>query len=383
MKKENERERLKTDLFSRVHKQLRNRRERILDGKINCIPWNLPRFEQECPGIEQGKFYMITAAAKAAKTQLTDWLFVYNSVQQIIDKGLNIRLKIFYFTLEMSKEEKMLACFANILYIKEGIRISPADLKSTRADNVLDEEILSILDKYKPYFDKIEEIVEFIDDIRHPYGMYNLVRGYALANGTIHYRDIVIEDPISQKSVTTQTVDYYQPNDPDEYVMIIIDHISLISTEKRNGVMLSLHESISVLSSDYLIKLRNRFNYIPIIIQQQALAGENLEHKKAGSLKPSPANLADNKLTIRDVNVALGIFSPFRNEIPDYYGYDITEFKDNIRFLEIMVSRDGGAGTICPLYFDGAVNYFRELPKPEDRENMQKVKDLLRQIRKK
>lgn len=377
MRKDDEEERLKPDLFNRVKNQIKNRRERILEGKVNCIPWGLPRFERECPGIEQGKFYMVTAASKAAKTQLTDWLFLYNAVQQIIDNGLNIRLKVFYFTLEMSKEEKMLYCFSNILYVKEGIRISPTDLKSTRAEGVLDERILEILEKYKPYFEKIEEIVEFIDDIRHPYGMYNLVRKYALNNGTLHYRDIEID------GTPTTTVDYYEPNDPDEYVMIIIDHISLISTEKRNNVMLSLHESISVLSSDYLIKLRNRFNYIPIIIQQQALAGENLEHKKAGSLKPSPANLADNKLTIRDVNVAFGIFSPFRNEIPEYYKYDITEFRDNIRFLEIMISRDGGAGTICPLYFDGAVNYFKELPLPNDVEDMKRVRDLLQQIRKK
>lgn len=372
-----EEKKLKLDLFTRVHGQIKNRRDRILNGKINCIPWNLPRFEQECPGIEQGKFYMVTAASKAAKTQLTDWLFLYNSVQQILDNGLNIRLKVFYFTLEMSKEEKMLYCFANILYVKEGIRVSPTDLKSTRAGGILDEEILEILNKYEPYFKKIEEIVEFVDDVRHPYGIYNMVRKYALANGTLHYRDIVIDN------VATPTVDYYEPNDPDEYVMIIIDHVSLISTEKRGGVMLTLHESISVLSSDYLIKLRNRFNYIPIIIQQQALAGENLEHRKAGSLKPSPANLADNKLTIRDVNVAFGIFSPFRNEIPEYFGYDIGEFKDNIRFLEIMISRDGGAGTVCPLYFDGAVNYFKELPLPRDHDGMQKVKDLLQKIRKK
>jgi hypothetical protein len=81
------------------------------------------------------------------------------------------------------------------------------------------------------------------------------------------------------------------------------------------------------------------------------------------------------------VYVAFGIFSPFRNEIPDYMGYDVTEFKDNIRFLEIMVSRDGGAGTICPLYFDGAVNYFKELPKPNDYQSMEKVRDLLQKIR--
>ncbi len=364
-----------SDLFNRVYKDLQSRRERILSGKINCIPWGLPRFEKESPGIEKGKYYLITAASKGAKTQLVDWLFLYNILQQIIDNNLDIKLKIFYITLEMSKEEKMLSCFSNILYLKEGIRISPRDLKSTNANVILSEQILAVIAKYKPYFDKIEEIVEFVDSIRHATGIYNLVREYALSNGTIHTRQIDI------KGVLTEVEDYYEPNDPEEYVMLIVDHISLITPEKRNGVQLTLHESISVLSSDYMIKLRNRFNYIPILIQQQALAGENLEHKKANSLKPSASNLGDNKLTIRDANVTMGIFSPFKHEIPEYLGYDITKFRDNIRFLEIITSRDGGAGSICPLYFDGAVNYFKELPLPKDKEGIEIVYKTLNKIR--
>jgi len=48
-------------LYNRVYENLIERRERILNGKINCIPWNLPRFENQLPGIEQGKYYLITA----------------------------------------------------------------------------------------------------------------------------------------------------------------------------------------------------------------------------------------------------------------------------------------------------------------------------------
>lgn len=366
----------KSSLFSRVYKSIQERKNRILSGLINCIPWGLPRFEEVSPGIEQGKYLLFTANSKVGKTQITDFLCLFNTVKQIIDNKLNIRVKIFYFSLEMTKEEKMLSCFAHILYVKEGIRVSPTDLKSTNASKVLDDKTLEILNKYKEYFDKIEEVVEFIDDIRHPYGIYNLVRKYALANGTVHKRTINIDGEL------TEVEDYYEPNDKDEYVMVIIDHISLISSEKRNGVQLSLHESISVLSSDYLIKLRNRFKYIPIVVQQQAAAQESIENRKANRLKPTLDGLADNKLTARDANLILGLFSPLRHEIPEYFGYDIRFFKDNIRFLEILGGRDGGAGEICPLYFDGAVNYFKELPLP-DSPLLENVKNLIKQIRQK
>ena len=52
----------------------------------------------------------------------------------------------------LSKEEKMLSCFANILYIKEGIRISPMNLKSTHSQKVLSQEIIDIIKKYQSYF---------------------------------------------------------------------------------------------------------------------------------------------------------------------------------------------------------------------------------------
>ena len=85
---------------------------------------------------------------------------------------------------------------------------------------------------------------------------------------------------------------------------------------------------------------------------------ESIENKKFNRLKPTLDGLAGNKELQRDANVVVGLFSPFRHEIPEYLGYNITKFKDSIRFLEVLASREGGGGTICPLYFDGAVNFF-------------------------
>ena len=179
---------------------------------------------------------------------------------------------------------------------------------------------------------------------------------------------------------TIEIDDYYEANDPEEYVMIIIDHVSLISTEAQGGKQMNLHESIVKLSSDYLIKLRNKYNYIPVVIQQQASSQESVENMKVGRLKPTMDGLGDCKLTQRDANVILGLFSPFRHEIKEYYGYDITFFKDNIRFLEILGGREGGGGTTCPLYFDGAVNYFTELPLPSDDKSLTKFVNFIKTI---
>lgn len=62
------------------------------------------------------------------------------------------------------------------------------------------------------------------------------------------------------------------------------------------------------------------------------------------------------------VNLLLGLSSPFKFGVNSYFGYDITQFRDNIRFLEIVNNRDGEVGGIVALYFDGATTTFKELP---------------------
>lgn len=366
----------KKTLYHRVYEQIQIRRERALSGKINCIKWGLPRFEEEHPGLEQGKNILFTANSKVGKTQICDFLILFNIVRQIIDEKLDIRVKLFYFTLEMTAYQKMLSAFSHILYIKEGLRIAPKDLRSTKADNVLSQDILDIIAKYEPYFKKIEEIVEFIDDKRHPTAMYDIMRSYALANGKIVTRQIEINGEI------IEVEDHYEPNDPDEYVIMVVDHISLIQPEKQRGVQLDLRESISLLSSNYMIKLRNRFNHICVAVQQQAQSQESVENKKFDRLMPTLDGLGTNKTTQQDFDVIFGLYSPFRHKIPEYLGYDVKFFKDNIRFLEIIGGREGGGGVVCPLYFDGAVNYFKELPKSDDHPRLSKTYQFIEAMRK-
>ena len=78
-------------------------------------------------------------------------------------------------------------------------------------------------------------------------------------------------------------------------------------------------------------------------------------------------------------NVLIGITNPYTFELSEYLGYDIKTLKDNARFMEIVLNRNGRANGICPLYFDGAIDKYAELPLPNDTVNIEKVYNFIRQ----
>lgn len=153
-----------TGLRERVLKSLEDRREKVLKGDVNCIPLPFPRFREEFPGIEQGKYYLLSGATKSSKTQLANYLILYNTILYIYYNPGIIKAKIFYYNLEETAEAITLRFMSYLLYILSDIRISPSDLRSTNNSKPLDANILDLL-KSKQYVDILnlyEEVVSFM-----------------------------------------------------------------------------------------------------------------------------------------------------------------------------------------------------------------------------
>ena len=349
-------------LIDRTIEMMKERRERAINGEINCIPLPFRRFKNELPGIEQGIYYLISGLSKSSKTQITNFLFLYNSVIYAYNHPEKLRVKVFYFPLEETPEAITLRFLSYLLYEKFGIRISPTDLKSTDVEHPIPDSVLEKInaDEIQNILRFYESHVEFLED-RNPTGVYKVVNNYAKNHGTIHYRNIEFVNKETGIKEERKVFDYYKPNDNDEYVFIIVDHVSLLESERG----LTLRETINKLS-EYMVIFRNRYNYIPVIVQQQSTETGNLEAFKANKIRPTMAGLADSKYTGRDCSVMLGITNPYSFELPDYYGYDITKLRGNFRVLEVVLNRNGQSNGLCPLFFDGAINFFEECPKPTD-----------------
>lgn len=365
------------ELSNKTLGELEERRQRILNGEVNCIPSPFKRFKDDFAGLEQSQYVCITSFTKGGKSQLCSYTFIYQTIMFSYFTKATVDFKIIYFPLEETKERILQRFMSWLLFnfTKGNIRVSPKDLRSTV--NPVDENVLDRLNQFdiQDILQYFEDHVIFPSESPNPTGIYKYCKQYAEEHGTVHKKIIKIKDELGQPQ-EKEVFESYEQDNPNEYRLIIIDTINLIDTERG----MTLKQSMDKMS-EYLAKyLRNRYHYTPIVIQQQAFESEGNEAFKLGRVRPSVAGLGDSKYISRDADIVLGLFSPFRFGITEYLGYDITILKDKIRFLEVVVNRNGEMGGILPLFFDGAVCDFKELPKPDDKTEIQKIYNYCRHL---
>lgn len=363
---------------ARILNRLKQRQLRILSGKVNCIPSKFQRFRNDFIGIEQDCYYTITSFTKGAKTQFASDVFIFEPLMYCYNnRGENdVKLKVIYFPLEETEDRITERFMSWLLYKLKGIRISPRDLRSTTS--AVPQEVLDILEseEFQEILDYFEECVIIPDEAGNPTGIYKYCVRYAEEHGTVHYKKGRRKDEFGNVQ-EVEVFDSYEQDDPNEYRLVVIDTINLIDTERG----MTMKQSMDKLS-EYLAKyLRNKYHYSPVVIQQQAFDQESNEAFKLGRMRPSVAGLGDSKYTSRDSNVVLGLYSPFRFGQENCEGYDIKKLRDNFRLLEVIVNRDGEMGGLCPLFFDGAVCNFTELPHPKLTAELAKVYKYAESIR--
>lgn len=333
-----------------VLEQIRRNRERRLSGELIAIPWSLKNFSKIVPGVEQSKYYLISANPKAGKSQLCDFLFVYEPFEWYLqNKNHHIKPKVLYFSLEMSKQSKIYQAMSYKLNREYNIVISPQHLKSTFTDYILDEEILKIIESpiFKVWLKDFEETIVLIDNVRSPNDIYEYVKGYALKHGRLN----------------EETGQYY-PDDPDEYVIIIVDHLSLLTPNKGD----SLFDAMYDYSAYKCLEFRDRFGYTPVSVQQQSADSGKQQFDYRGNsiiekIRPSPDGLADCRLTSRDCNIMLSLFNPTSYNLSEYEGLDLGRVGRWHRELYLNLNRDGISNVQDQLFFNGACNEFIELPR--------------------
>lgn len=378
--------------FSTLIHEIEQNKHNHDEGYYNCIPFmGMDRLEHFIPGIEKSTYYLLTAGSGVGKSKLSRYLFIHNPYQYILNNDTDIKLTVKYFSLEESKKKVIMSEISKYLFTKYNMVVSVKELQSIGRYNTISPEVLEKVKEAEEYVERFLDTVDIIDNIRNPTGIFKYVRDYALTVGTYYDKN---DEPLTSEEVrrvtkppspgdeTYKKISYYKQYDPKHYVIVLTDHISLLNPESSGGTMLTQWQTISKFSSDYCLHFRDKFGFIPVNVQQQASDKEKIEYNFKGQsidqkLEPSLDGLGDNKTTQRDANIVLGLFNPHRYDIKKHNGYDIAFFSDMYRSLSILKDRDGVADLKLPLYFDGAVDFFRELPRYDDKEGLSKVRDFI------
>ncbi len=348
-----------------------NRIEENKSRDFNAIPWEFKRLLEYLPGIMQKTCYLMTASSGVGKSQITDEMFVYQVYDFLKRTETDIKVKLFYNSLEMDKESKIIQGVCRQIFKEFRVVTEPNQILSLK-ENKISQELFDMVKATRNYFEGIEEFVEFIDDSQNPYGIFKRVADYCGTVGKVYKKKIIrtVKDEVTGdvSSYDDEIFDYYKPDNDRLFIINLTDHLAELSGEKGMDIKHTIEKHV-----DNNRLLRNKYGITSVDVQQQEAAKEKQEYYKGQSieskLEPSLDGLGESKLTQRKVNVALGLFSPARYEIANYRGYDINKFQDNYRAIKILKTRNGIPNIRTHLYFNGACNYWQELPKAEEFKN--------------
>lgn len=342
------------------------RRENVLNGGVNCIPLPFERFRNEIPGIEQGQYVVITANQKTGKTNYADFVYLFHVLDYCFENPSRCSCHVIYFALEESVQKVIERYMSYLLFKLDGYRISPTDLRSTSIDYPVPDEVLDKLksNKYQERLAFFEQHVQFETENTNPTGILRVCEDYAKSVGEYKFHKTTSRADFTRE---VEVFDSYTQNDPNHYKICIIDHIGLVDREQG----FRTKDAVDKMSEYFVKYLRNRYNYTCVAIQQQASESEGLEAIKQKKMLPTAATLGDSKYTARDADLVVGLFDPSKFGLPTWLGYKIADvdgigLKNYGRFLYVIANRNGEMGGVCPLFFDGAVCNFEELPRPDD-----------------
>lgn len=323
---------------------------------INVIPFNLPRFCTLVPGVMQECSYLFGGYSGDGKSTITDDLFMYSPFDFWKAHKTDIDVEFIYWSLELSKKRKILKGISRELFLRYGIRKDIRQLQSLKGSKISDEEY-AIISSVRDHFEELEDKLTIIDAGINPTGVHKYMYDHAAKNGVIETK-IINEGTNEERKIFSK----FTPTNPNKYTILILDHAALL-TEERGYDSKKIIEKIS----EYSNLWRNNFGYTPVIIQQFSADTLSTDRIKLGKTEPDLGSFGESKTSVRHFDVILATYSPYKFELPEHRGYKILPgLGDSYRSLHLLKDRDGEGNRCVGLWFDGAMNVIKELPKSNE-----------------
>lgn len=336
------------------------------EGRNKGLPHGFDRLVKYIPGIQQSTYYLCGAESGVGKSAFINNSFCFNPIDWYLSNKdkTDIKLKIHYYSFEISKEMMLSKAVCRKIWIDYGILLDVNYILS-RGKFKISQEHYELVSKTLDYFDEIEDILQISDLTTNPTGIFHKELKYAAENGK----------GINSEYYFTQ--EEYVPNNDNLYTLIILDHCSLIKKERG----FSTKELIDK-TSEYLIILRNKCKFTPIVIQQLNRSNSSADRFKLDRIEPQLSDFKDTGNTIQDCNICISLFSPKRYELKTHRGYNIEKLDSRYVSMGILKNRDGESDKVIGLNFVGEVGFFQEMEKAKEFESNPLLYDKYTNIKK-
>ena len=335
--------------------------EDFVEGKINYLPFgNLGNFTTWMPGLSRGELTGLTGTPASSKTALAKHLILHQSIPWAIKN--NKPVHVIYIGLEESLLQFDYSLLSYQAYIKYGLQYNIKDFESI-GRTILKEDI-SKLEDVEKRVDKMKQYITYETNVYNSYGIWKTIRNFAAKRGKFYLKGVEVHN------LSEDSWDEYRPNNPDEFIVVILDHLLVIknqSNEKDQAE--AMWNTIENLRRYAAIKL----NYSVVAIHHQNADSENQESRKDKTILPTENGLAVNKAIARSYFNLIGVANP--NKVNSagtqptlriWDNHDLTKLTNYVRTINILKSRYGETNVHDSVFFAGRTGYFSSFPVGEE-----------------
>lgn len=303
-------------------------------------------------GTQQGRYYLIGADSGVGKTTVADFMWVFNAYYSALAMGK--RLKIFYYSLEISKTDKIAKWVSLWICHKYGKSLSTDYiLHRIKGMPMVEADLILVIEGYREV-EKILTCIEFIEDIVHPTRIFQ-----DIIDNHFEKEGVIVRRPSEGKDKKGRIMSYIA-KDPNLYTILFIDHLALLATEAG----LDIKGTIDRMSR-YGVFLRNMFGCTLVYVQQfntELTSFHRMNKKGDGILTPQRIDFGDSRYTYRDADVVIGLLSPAAYDVEKYLKYNIRELGLYFIAMVLMKNRYGPAHRTLPIFINPLSGIIEDMP---------------------
>lgn len=313
------------------------------EGKNIGLTTGMPKLDEAMAGgIQRSTFYLIGGTTGSGKSTLALYSYVF---RPFMDGKLgDSKFKVLYYSLEMSAE----VLYAKLLsmYIAETYSIELSYSQILSRGEILSDEYYDLVMSCKDWLLDVQKQMLVYDKGLTTNGLYASMKEFAQAYGKFEEHDHSM---------------VYIPNEEDCYTVVILDHIGLLRTLPGQT-----KKDAADTASDYLITMRNKCSFTPVVIMQLNRQASSMDRRTEGMQEPELQDFKGSGGPGEAAEIVLALFYPHREKMSSWRGYNMVKLRDKFRAVFCLKNRFGTPDQAVPVNFFGNVGIFQEMPRPEE-----------------